>query len=163
MKNILFILLFYSTTLLGQSPSFTVEVSTDSLLMGNYMEVTFTLKEAAGKAFEAPTFEGFQVVGGPNHSSSFSVVNGDVSQELSYSYYLEPIDIGNYYIEPATIEVEGKVMESSPVEIIVHPNPDGIKQPLKKSNEYSIFGSPKPPPTQVPPKKTKKKRKIYKM
>lgn len=109
---------------------FTVEVSTDSLLMGNLLKVTFTLENAKGDGFEAPYFTGFDLQSGPNYSSSVSIVNGRSTQRLSYTYYLMPKDVGNYYIEPASVLVDGQVLETMPVEVIVVPNPDGhIQQP----------------------------------
>lgn len=148
---------------------FTVEVNTDSILLGNHFEVSFTLENGKGTDFRAPQFEGFNIVGGPNQSSSFSMVNGDVTQSQSYSFYLEPKDIGNYYIEPASIEVDGQIIETAPVEIIAVPNPDGIKQTPKsnRKNESLFrefdFGFPTPPEPPTPPAMKKKKRKTYKL
>ena len=167
---------FISSQLIGQEGAiFKVEVSSDSVLVGNYMEVTFTLENANMEDFQAPTFEGFQIISGPNQSSSFSMVNGKVSQKASYSYYLEPKDIGNYYIPPASVSTGEQVLETMPIEILVAPNPDGIIQnPARQQNQLGndffdrndffsrdFFGTP--PAKQVPKKKTKKKRKVYKL
>lgn len=107
---------------------FTVEVSTDSILFGNYFKVTFSLENAKGGEFAAPDFSEFHVVSGPNQASSMSIVNGEVTQSISYSYYLEPKDIGNFYIQPASVAVGDEIMETQPIEIMVVPNPEGIKQ-----------------------------------
>lgn len=107
---------------------FTVEVSTDSILFGNYFKVTFSLENAKGGEFSAPDFSEFHVVSGPNQASSMSIVNGEVTQSISYAYYLEPKDIGNFYIEPASVAVGNEIMETQPIEIMVVPNPEGIKQ-----------------------------------
>ena len=71
-----------------------VEISRDSILMGNYFEVKFTIENASVDNFEAPTFEGFTVVSGPNQSSSMMISNGVVKQSIAYSYYIEPQDVG---------------------------------------------------------------------
>ncbi len=162
------LLIFFNLCLLlncqSQDTVFDITLSTDSLLMDNIITVTFSLKNASGQGFEAPDFEGFQIVGGPNQSSSYSMINGVVSQELSFSYVLMPEDIGNYYIQPAYIKVDSKILETTPLEVIVHPNPDGIKQtPERSSSSTFDFWSPMPPTTPQTPKKVKKKRKIYKM
>ena len=134
MKSIFCILLcaaFFSPAVFGQEKpvQFTVELSPDKVLAGNYFEVKFILENADGKNFEAPDFsEHFQVQSGPNFSSSFSMVNGDLTQSMTVTYYLEPKDIGSYYILPASIEAGGKVLETAPVEVVVAPNPDGIRQ-----------------------------------
>ena len=178
MKSIILfsISLFIGISLLAQEgATFKVEVSTDSVLLGNYIEVTFTLENANMEDFQAPTFEGFQIISGPNQSSSFSMVNGKVSQQASYSYYLEPKDIGNYYIPPASVSTGEQVLETMPIEIMVVPNPDGIiQQPKSKRNSFGndffdrndlfsrdFFGTP--PSQQAPRKKAKKKRKTYKL
>lgn len=113
---------------------FTVEVSTDSILFGNYFKVTFSLENAKGGEFSAPDFSEFHVVSGPNRASSMSIINGEVTQSISYSYYLEPKDIGNFYIAPASIQLEDRMLETQAVQIMVVPNPDGIKQSPESSN-----------------------------
>lgn len=45
--------------------TFRVEVSSDSILMGNYFKVTFSLESAGGENFQPPIFSGFDVVSGP--------------------------------------------------------------------------------------------------
>ncbi|TVR76823.1 MAG: hypothetical protein EA409_12845 [Saprospirales bacterium] len=104
---------------------FKVEVSTDTVLMGNYFEVKFTV-ENARPSFSPPDFTDFEIVGGPNQSSSFSMVNGRVSQSATYTYFLQPREEGIFYVQAAAIEVDGKYLETPPVEIFVMPNPDGI-------------------------------------
>ena len=169
MNKIILNLLFLAIAccLQAQEAQFSVSVSTDSLLMGNPLEVTFTLKNTDGKHFEAPVFEGFQIVGGPNQSSSFQMVNGDVSQEMSYSYYLQPVDIGTHYIPPASIETKDGFLETQPIEVIVYPNPDGIQQDFKKPrSNFHFFDFPRGHQTPAPPNpstKPKKKRKIYRL
>lgn len=119
---------------------FTVSVSTDSILMDNYFEVKFTLENANGKNFEAPNFdEHFNVVSGPNFSTSMSMMNGDVTQSMTITYYLEPREIGSYYILPASVEVNEKILETAPLEVLIVPNPDGIKQSPKKNGNMESF------------------------
>lgn len=156
-----------------KDPKFTVEVSNDSILLGNSFEVKFTLENAQGANFQMPEFSDFALVGGPNQSSSFSMVNGDVTQTMSYSFFLEPKDVGNFYVEPASIEIDDLVLETEPIEIITVPNPDGIIQRPKKrgqewgddffgrSFEFDIPTTPEPPTT--PKKKKKKKRKTTRL
>lgn len=124
------IVLFASSYAQEAAARFSVEVSTDSLLMDNPLQVRFTLANGDGQDFEAPLFTGFNVVSGPNVSSSISMMNGAVKQSVSYTYLLMPDQVGNYFIEPASIVVDGKVLETLPLEVVVVPNPDGIRQPL---------------------------------
>lgn len=156
---------FFTTLLAQKTPTFTIEVSTDSILLGNVFKVKFTLENAQGVDFAPPTFTGFNVVGGPSMSSSMSIVNGKVTQQASYTYYLEPKDIGNYYIEPASITVDGAVLETEPLQVLVVPNPDGVQQQVEPQefnfHRFRSFPDLEEQPRQ--PKKAEKKRKIYKL
>jgi len=187
--NFTFIIILFTFSVQAKvsvtEPEFLVEVSKTSVLLGNYIEVTFTLKNASGKNFEAPTFKGFDIMGGPNQSNSFSMMNGVTTQSMSFSYYIQPKDIGNLFLEPAFIVVDGKTLETQPIEIIVLENPDGIiEKPKRKGNHMEFFNFPNddffnsPMPDDffnLPKRKTpkeleeekkkmgKKKRKIYKI
>jgi hypothetical protein len=147
-----------SINLYAQDPKFSVEVSSDTLLLGNYLEVVFTLENASGN-FEAPDLSKFNLRGGPNRSSSLSIINGEVSQSTSYSYYIEAPDIGNYTILPAYVTIGENVLETPPIDIIVVPNPDGIiQQPHRPSKS---FGDMVPRMQQPEKSKSKRKRKIF--
>jgi len=167
----------------------TVEVSRDSILLGNYFEVKFKIENASVANFEAPSFEGFTIVSGPNQSSSMMISNGAVTQSIAYSYYIEPQDIGHYFIDPAMVDTDKGLLESIPVEVLVVANPDGIIQQPQQNNRNDFFNrddffggdnffggndffndffnADKNPLLQerkpVAPKKKKKKRKIYKL
>jgi hypothetical protein len=121
-----------------EGPRFTVELSSDSILLGNYFKAVFTLENANGQAFDPPHFEGFEIVSGPNVASSFSMTNGRTSQRVSYTYYLRPRNIGNYYIEPASIAVGETVLETLPVPVTVVPNPEGIIQEPREERSHSF-------------------------
>lgn len=96
----------------AQESHFSVTLSSDTIGLGERLEITFTLKNARGSLFEPPEFEGFRVVGGPNTSSQITIVNGEMTQVSSYSYILEPLDIGQYYIQPAGIVADGSPLET---------------------------------------------------
>ncbi|MCB0579645.1 MAG: BatD family protein [Phaeodactylibacter sp.] len=152
---------------------FKVEVSSDSILLGNRFKVSFSLESAGGDNFRPPLFEGFDVVSGPNYASSISMVNGKVSQSVTYTYYLRPRDVGNYYIEPASIAVGEDVLETTPVPVTVVPNPDGViqEQPEERIEmpgfdwnfgEWPSFPRPFQQPDEPAPQ-PKRKRKTYKI
>jgi hypothetical protein len=157
------VLLFFAAHA-QQTPKFTATVSSDSILLGNYFEVQFELKDGKGKNFQTPSFTAFDVVGGPNQSSSMRIINGEVTQSMSFTFYLEPKETGNFYIEPASIEVDGKVLETQPLQVIVVPNPDGvIQRPQGQEREgdwMQPFWENERPREPEPPKK---KRKTYRL
>jgi hypothetical protein len=160
------ILPFWATA--QQEPSFTIEVSTDSVLLGNMVKVTFRLANVPGAKFEAPEFTDFRLVAGPNMNSSFSMVNGVTTQAVTYTFYLEPKEVGVFYIPPAFVETQGKVLETAPVQIKVAPNPDNIRQEIKEEDsrirfQWDNFGFPAIPDTPTPPVPPSKKRKTTRL
>jgi uncharacterized protein (DUF58 family) len=158
---LIFLGMIISSALLAQDVQFKAEVSSDSILMGNYLEVRFTIENAAGD-FEAPEFEDFELLFGPNTSSSFSMVNGKVSQKASYTYAIRPLREGILYIDPAVFTSGEEVLETDPIEIEVYPNPAGIEDNKTFGNaEESPFFFEQPKPGKKKEKKSKyKKRKI---
>ena len=143
MKKLLLLASFMICTIImfGQKEAkLTVEVSNDSILLGNYIEVKFTIENASVENFEAPNFDGFNIVSGPNQSSSMMINNGEVTQSVTYSYYVEPVDIGNYYIQPAFVDTGAEMIESNPLEVLVVDNPDGIIQQPQRKSGMDFFG-----------------------
>jgi len=94
------------------------------MLMGNYIQVKYTLENGQGQ-FEMPEIDGLRIISGPNTSSSMSVINGEVKQSSSYAIYLEPIDIGVGYIGPIYITNDEGTLESQPINLVILDNPDG--------------------------------------
>ena len=134
MKQILltiFALISISSICLSQDATMKVEISNDTILMGNHIQLKYTIENAKGK-FEIPELEGMMLIAGPNTSSSMSMVNGVVTQKASYTLYLKPVDIGNHHIGPAYIETEAGLLEAQPINIIVVDNPDGFQQDAYK-------------------------------
>lgn len=145
MRNlILFTLtMLISTAIMAQKDAqFTVKVSSDSILLGNEIKVSFRLENAEGRKFTAPDFEPhFLLVSGPNTFSSVSMANGQMIQTVEYSFYLQPKETGSYYIPAASVEVNGKVLETKPLEVHIRPNPEGIKvNPREKEAKDDFFG-----------------------
>lgn len=142
---LLFAFTFFAISMFGQSEvRFKASVSKDSVLLGNGIEVLFTLEGAKGTNFIPPAFEQFTVISGPNVRTVIQMTNGKTKQSTVYSYYVQPNDIGLFYIEPASIEIDGILFSTSPVAVIVHPNPDGIiEQRIGKRQDFKMeFGFP---------------------
>jgi len=161
--SLILILTFIQFSLYGQDMSLKVEISSDSILIGNYLEVRFTIENGAGD-FEAPEFEGFDILSGPNTSSTFSMYNGKVSQKASYSFLVRPLMEGILYIDPASFESGETILVTEPVSVMVYPNPLGIednKTFAPESDGFNdIFSFPDRKYEQKP--KPKKKNKLEK-
>jgi hypothetical protein len=65
----------FALILRAQDPHFKVEVSSDTILLGNYFELKYTIENTQGD-FNPPEFAGLKLVAGPNHASSYSIMNG---------------------------------------------------------------------------------------
>lgn len=131
---ILFLVVLASITY-AQEATLRVELSADTVRIGNYFELKYTLENANAK-FEIPELEGLTVIAGPNTSSSMSMINGKISQSASYSLMLQPLDIGEAFIAPAYFELEEGYLETSPIKITILDNPDGIQE---RSREMKVL------------------------
>jgi hypothetical protein len=113
MKRLLYLfsilLSLISPVLSAQEVSFTVKAP-DRVAEGQRFNVSF-MANADVDDFRAPSFEGFQLLSGPNRSqnSSIAFVNGKVSQNItiSFSYILLAPQKGVFTIEPATCRIDG--------------------------------------------------------
>ena len=95
------------------------------VVVGERFQVVF---EANGESrnFQPPTFEGFNVVGGPftSSSSSIQMVNGSVTRSTrnSYTYALQASREGTFHIGAASVTIDGNKVTSEPYEIKVLPD-----------------------------------------
>lgn len=110
--------LFAFFRLIGQETYFAVRVSSDSILIDQALRVDFEISNING-VFTPPDFLDFRVISGPNTSSSFSMINGIVTQKASYSYTLRANTPGKYILSPARVKTEDKEYLTREVEITV--------------------------------------------
>ncbi|HMR42485.1 MAG TPA: BatD family protein [Saprospiraceae bacterium] len=113
------LVLFMQTGLIVGQASFEAYTDARQVVKGNTFEVYFTLKNGNGKNFTPPSFSNFKIVSGPNQSVSTSIINGDVTKELTLSYILLTNKTGTFTIGPATVSVSGKTLKTAPVKIEV--------------------------------------------
>lgn len=132
MNKLVLIILFFTSTLLAQR--FTASISSNPVVQGDNFKVTFTL-DAQGSNFEAPSFSGFTVVGGPSQSQSTSIVNGRMSMNLSWTYVLRADKVGNYFIGPASIKSDGETIKSNRIKVQVAEPSQAEKQRRKSEAE----------------------------
>jgi len=119
MKKIIYILFLFLQISLGLfAQKFTAQASKTKLAVGETFQITYTLN-AGGSGFKAPPLFDFDVYGGPNQSQSMSIVNGSVSQSISWSFILAPKKEGKFTIAPASITVNGNKVESNSINLEV--------------------------------------------
>jgi hypothetical protein len=94
--------------------------------MGQQFRLTFTLNDRGSNLQLPPGLtNNFDVLMGPStgQSTSIRTINGQTTTEVTYSYtyILRAKSEGEFEIRPATIEADGKVMESNSLKIQVVP------------------------------------------
>jgi hypothetical protein len=113
----IFLAVAASTSLFAQV-KFEAKVSKNKLGVNERLRIDFEMNKD-GDNFVPPSFEGFDVVGGPNTSVSNSWFNGKRSYKKTYSYFLSPQKRGTFTIKQAKIEIEGEIYKTFPVTITV--------------------------------------------
>jgi hypothetical protein len=123
-RLILFLMLCPLWLWAQDDPRLTVSAK-KQVVVGERFQVAFEAN-GEGRNFQAPTFEGFNVVGGPftSSSSSIQVVNGSVTRSTSnsYTYALQASREGTFLIGAASVTIDGKKVSSEPYEIKVLPD-----------------------------------------
>lgn len=150
MKNQVFLILlglvagFSSFAQQNSDISFSVQVAYDTVGLEEQLEVKYTLSNTKAVAnFETPAFNGFQLLAGPMTSQSMSIINGNMTQSVSYTYYVKPTELGAFNIEAASIETEEGTLVTDDMAVIVV---EEINRPRfnSPSNAFSdpFFNSP---------------------
>lgn len=129
-----------------QGSSLKLTVATDSLLLGHRLSAQLALTIAGNDQEEdivLPTFSDFYVTPGPT-SMQTNIINGSMTRVMNYTYYLEPKQVGDAYIEPASVKVGDIYLETPPQLIKVYPNPGNIPQPQQDFFGNSLRGNESP-------------------
>ncbi len=115
---ILTILLFATHVVVAQI-EFKTAVSKNKLGVNQRFKIEFTVNKQGADNFKPPSFVNFKILGGPSSSVNQSWINGRVSYSQAYIYIVEPKKIGEFTIQPATIEYKGKIIKSNTVKMTV--------------------------------------------
>lgn len=117
-RHILWVALFgFSSIANGQTFRATSDVS--KTIEKSAFTVSFKLSGAKGSRFTPPDFSPFEVVSGPMQSTNMSIVNGAVSQSMTFEYTLFAPKRGRYVVPAATIVVDGRTLTSNRLNIEV--------------------------------------------
>ncbi len=108
----------FAPTLKAQNEKLTATASETSVGNGEQFQITYSLN-STGKGFRAPTFSDFEVVMGPSQSQQMQIINGSVSQTLSFTYILQATKEGVFKIGAAEITVGSTKILSNPLTITV--------------------------------------------
>ena len=135
MKRILTLICLLAINFSFSQIKFEAEVSKNNLGVNENLRVDFKMNKD-GDNFNPPSFDGFRVVGGPNQSVSNSWINGVRSFTKTYSYFLTPIKKGKFTIGQASIEIDGDIYKTLPVQIQVS---EAVQSSLSPGSPSSVL------------------------
>ena len=117
----LYILLFLGILpqIIFAQAKFTTSVSKNKLGVNERFRIVFSINQQGADHFTPPNFKNFRIVAGPSQSVNQSWINGKTSFTQSYTYILQPKQIGAFKIPGASIQVNGKKLTSNIVEMTV--------------------------------------------
>lgn len=131
---ILFLLLFCTGVLLADEVKFTASASKTTVGTGEQFQIDFAVN-GNGENFNPPNINGFQLLSGPNMSTSMESINGNTTVSTSYSYIIMAVKEGDFTIGPASIVVNGRKLSTAPIRIKV------VKgQPVQQQNAQAQSG-----------------------
>lgn len=142
LKKIVFIIGFFTALATQAEQTRFVMSAPNAVETGQQFRLTFTLNEK-GSNLQLPSglTNNFDVLMGPSTSQSFNMqtINGQTTREvtISYTYILRAKSEGSFEIRPASIEVEGKVLESNALNIQVVKSQPKPQQSQPQGNDGS--------------------------
>ena len=125
--SLVLFLLFWisSSSIVAQTIIATASPTTAT--QGESIQLTFQWSQK-GKNFQAPDLSDFDVISGPNQSSSVSISNGTTTASYSYSYLIAGKKTGIFIIQPASIEIDNKIAYSKELKITIQQGATTTKQ-----------------------------------
>ena len=131
-RKLFTILLIFKSFILISQVKFDASISKSKLGLNERLRIDFVMNQN-GDNFSPPNFENFQIIGGPNQSIKTSYVNGERSFSKTSSYFLKPLKKGNLKISQASIEIDGEIYKSLPIEVLIT---DSVSQPSDSVTQY---------------------------
>jgi hypothetical protein len=114
-----FFILCFAMPIYAQDVSFKANVDKDRTALNEPVELNLIVTGAqnAGNP-ELPALDGFEIVS-TGSSSQYSFINGQMSASKNFTYILMPVKEGKLTISPAKIDINGKVLETEPINVEV--------------------------------------------
>lgn len=108
----------FACQLMASAVSFKASLSHSVVEVGQRFKITFTVNSGGGN-FTPPSFSDFQLLSGPNQSSSTQIINGQMSRSFAISYVLQATKEGKFEIGSAVIDIDGDQLTTEPLSIEV--------------------------------------------
>lgn len=115
---------------------FTATVDKKKIAVGEPFELKFSLKNANGSRFVAPTLSAdFDLLSGPSRMNAMSIINGVSTSSESYTFVLRPKREGSFTIGSASIIADKKTLQSPPLSIEVTKGRSTVAPDLRNVRE----------------------------
>jgi hypothetical protein len=108
-----------------------------SAAVNQNFQLNYTIENGQGTNLKVPSLNDFQVLGGPNTSTSMQWVNGNVTQSVTYSYILRAKKEGTFKIGRASVNISGANLESNELTIEIT---KAVAQQQQAQRQRSPFG-----------------------
>ena len=139
------ILLFIGFGIKAQSVDFYASLNHNPVGLKETFELQFHFVNAKpGNNWKIPDLSQFELLSGPNQSTSVQIVNGNMTQEVILSYVLRANSIGNFTIKSASAQLNNKTYKSDPIEVKVV---KGKTKSQRQNDPWDPFGSTFPTPS----------------
>ena len=133
----LLLFLLYVTTVFAADVKMVASASKSQVGVGEQFEIDFTLN-GMGTRFTPPDLSAFQLLSGPNISTSETDINGVSTTSTTYAYILSATKEGTFNITAAAIVVNGHTVISNPLKIKVQ----GQAPPQPKQQQQAQSAAP---------------------
>ena len=124
MKKIILILLFIFTTTISYAEDISISADVDKqeISLDGQLALTITVTGNVSNIPEPhiPRLDGFTAYSS-GRSQNISIINGQVTSSVSFTYVLVPNAEGDYTLGPFTIDYNGKTYSAGPINIKVIP------------------------------------------
>ena len=132
----------FAFPLAAQSPTFVSRIEAREVVLGTSFDVSFTLSEAEGRQFFAPSFRDFKSAGAVSESRGVSIINGKTRSTQTWTYTLEPTRAGVFIIAAAAVDIGGRILKTLPLTIkVVSPAASPHGAIPNRDDEVFIIGS----------------------
>jgi BatD DUF11 like domain len=138
--KILLATLFTTWHLLSPAQAkFSTIVNEKEIGKNDYVQVEYIVENAESvEKITPPSFNGFKVVSGPSQLQGMTFVNGALSKYEGISFMLQPTTTGRLTIAGASAVVNGKIIKSNSVTVVVSNNPGSTSPNTGPSFNWSL-------------------------
>ena len=111
---------FFSVLVYANNIEMYSSVNRTSVALNETLQLTISIKGDSKSLpyFSVPTLKDFNIYGS-SQSKSMSIVNGQITNTVSYIYTLSPKKEGEYEIPSFKVEHNGQTYETDPIKITV--------------------------------------------